>query len=115
MHHLYKCNHSRNEPDTEGFLPTVVFPQLGSLGFSPYKFDILMAGHAKYAFLPTTVCEVVLLEHGSHRAHRECDQLSSGERLRLPDQCYRDCIIVCVDSNSTDVISCQLKAIGVRW
>ncbi|KAG2126215.1 hypothetical protein DEU56DRAFT_556152 [Suillus clintonianus] len=47
-------------PDTEGFLPTVVCPQPGAPGFSPYTFDILMAGRAKYAFLPTTVCEVVL-------------------------------------------------------
>ncbi|KAG0694960.1 hypothetical protein DFH29DRAFT_957446 [Suillus ampliporus] len=47
-------------PDTEGFLPTVVCPQPGSPGFSPYTFDILMAGRAKYAFLPTTVCEVTL-------------------------------------------------------
>ncbi|KAG1733797.1 hypothetical protein EDB19DRAFT_1190097 [Suillus lakei] len=47
-------------PNTGGFLPTVVCPQPGSPGFSPYKFDILMAGRAKYAFLPTTVCEVVL-------------------------------------------------------
>jgi hypothetical protein len=44
-------------PDTEGFLSTVVCRQSGSPGFMPYKFDIPMAGRAKIAFLPKTICK----------------------------------------------------------
>ncbi|KAG1744549.1 uncharacterized protein EDB91DRAFT_1122900 [Suillus paluster] len=47
-------------PDTEGFLPTVACSQSGSPGFSPDKFDILMGGRAKYAFLLMTVCGFTL-------------------------------------------------------
>ncbi|KAG1777986.1 hypothetical protein EV702DRAFT_205629 [Suillus placidus] len=122
-------------PDTGGFLPAVVCPQPGTPGFSPYKFDILMAGRAKYAYLPTTVCEVVLYvttvdvtyDQGivsaavvdrrpfedSNMALTEfiasAINYQAGNNQGFQTNVIGDYLTAYVDSNSTDVIFRQLE------